>query len=138
VDLPSRPAAGQARLVSILLVDDDLDLRDAFCELISLKGLGECLGVASLADVEANRSTVLACSLAILDINLGPSTPSGIDVYRWLLRAGFTGKIVFLTGFGTDDPAVREASSIADARTLAKPISVDELAALVVEAHEAS
>jgi DNA-binding response OmpR family regulator len=136
--LPPRPSAEQSRLKKILVVDDDADLRDTVCELSSLEGLAECLGMASLAEVQATRTLVLGCSLAIVDINLGESAPSGIDVYRWLQGAHFMGKIVFLTGYGADHPAVREAMSIAGTRTLIKPISVKELAALVIDAREAA
>jgi DNA-binding NtrC family response regulator len=115
--------------MTILMVDDDVDLRAMFAELMrSLNG--DCITAASLGDVERQRSTVLACSLAILDLNLGANVPSGIDVYHWLLRAHFSGKIIFLTGYGPDDPLVQEASRLPNAPTLSKPIDVDQLTEL--------
>jgi DNA-binding NarL/FixJ family response regulator len=105
--------------------------------MIPVLGLGRCLGAASLAEVEAHRAAALACAVAILDINLGADAPSGIDVYEWLRCFHFAGKVVFLTGHGANDPSVRKASSIAATRTLAKPIGVQELVALVAQGRHA-
>jgi DNA-binding NtrC family response regulator len=135
-DMPARPPTGLSRSTTILFVDDDQDLREMFFELTRLKGLGDSLCLPSLGAVEAQRAEVLGCSLAILDINLGNSAPSGIDVYRWLQGAQFGGKVVFLTGYGADDPAVQEAASITEVPIVTKPITIDELAALVAKARE--
>ena len=105
-------------------------------EMTAVRGLGSCLGVASLAEVEAHRAEALACALAIIDINLGAHAPSGLDVYEWLQRFHFAGKVVFLTGHGANDPDVQTASSIAATRTFTKPIGVEELVAIVAEAHD--
>jgi DNA-binding NarL/FixJ family response regulator len=118
-----------------LLVDDDADLRDTVGDLLSLHNLGDCVRAASLAEVEAQRAEVVACSFAILDINLGANQPTGIDIYRWLKRAQFSGRIVFLTGYNADDPLVKEAARIEVAPILSKPISASELVALVAEAQ---
>jgi DNA-binding response OmpR family regulator len=118
---------------TILLVDDDEDLRDALSDLLALRGHGTCLGVGSLADARAQAARVLACSLAILDINLGEGAPSGVDVHRWLVEVGFSGRIVFLTGYGSDDPRVRDATRLG-LQILTKPIGVDRLYALTAAA----
>jgi FixJ family two-component response regulator len=120
---------------AILLVDDDQDLRETVRDLLSSLGIAECLTAGSLAELEAQRTAALACSLAIVDLNLGASAASGIDVYHWLERARFAGKVVFLTGYGADNPLVREAARVGEARTLSKPIAVTELIALAAEAH---
>ncbi len=93
-------------------------------ELTAVIGLGTCLAAESLGDVEAHGGEALGCTLAILDVNLGANAPSGIDVYRWLQRSHFTGTVVFLTGYGINDPLVQKTRSIAATRTLSKPISV--------------
>jgi DNA-binding response OmpR family regulator len=113
---------------TILLVDDDVDLRDSIADLLAIRRLGQCLGVGSLAEARAQADRIMACALAILDINLGPG-PSGVDVYRWLVEAGFRGQIVFLTGYGADDARVQEAHRIG-LQILTKPISTDRLYAL--------
>ena len=121
---------------TILFVDDDEDLREAVREVVSSLKLGECLTAGSLAELEAQGAAALSCSLAILDLNLGANAASGIDVYRWLERARFAGKVVFLTGYGPDDPLVQEASRVSEARTLSKPIRATGLVALAAEARE--
>jgi FixJ family two-component response regulator len=114
---------------TVLLVDDDADLRDTMTDLFALRGLGRCLGVGSLAEAKAQAAQVERCSLAILDINLGEGAPSGVDVYDWLVQLGFRGQIVFLTGYGADDPRVEEANRIG-LQILTKPISVNLLCSL--------
>jgi DNA-binding NarL/FixJ family response regulator len=79
---PRPPASTPA----ILLVDDDEDLREAVRDLLSSLSLAECLTAGSLAELEAHAAAALACSLAIIDLNLGANAASGIDVYRWLGR----------------------------------------------------
>jgi DNA-binding response OmpR family regulator len=114
---------------TILLVDDDADLRETMSDLIALRGLGSCVGVGSLAEAKQHAVRAQRCSLAILDINLGEGAPSGVDVYRWLVRAGFPGRVVFLTGYGDDDPRVEEANRIG-LQILTKPISAGLLCSL--------
>jgi FixJ family two-component response regulator len=116
---------------TILVVDDDVDLRDAVSDLYALRGLGPCLGVGSLAEAQLHVARAQRCSLAVLDINLGEGAPSGVDVYRWLVQVGFPGQVVFLTGYGTDDPRVQEANRIG-LQILTKPISATLLCSLPV------
>jgi DNA-binding response OmpR family regulator len=113
----------------ILLLDDDADLRDAVGDLIRLLGAA-CLALPSVNAMNAAERDVLACQLAIIDVNLGEGEPSGVDAYEWLRRHAFGGEIVFLTGHAPSHPAVSRAASLG-ARVLAKPIETDELRALV-------
>lgn len=118
----------------MLFVDDDVDLRELVHDAVTRLGVDDCVLAASLAEVEAQRARVLACSLAVLDINLGWHDPSGVEVYAWLRQQGFAGKIVFLTGHGDDDPRVREAARIGSVPILLKPIGLGVLATCVSEA----
>jgi DNA-binding response OmpR family regulator len=133
---PSSPTRTITAAPALLFVDDDADLRDTIRETVAFLGLGGCVLAGSLADVESQHAEALACSLAILDINLGPDAPTGIDVYQWLREARFPGTIIFLTGHGADDPRVREATHIAASHLLTKPISAAQLAALAREARK--
>jgi DNA-binding NarL/FixJ family response regulator len=133
--LGTHPQAASA-IPTILFVDDDEDLRETVCDLLSSLRPGGCLTVGSLAELEVRGAAALTCSLAILDLNLGANAASGLDVYRWLKRARFAGKVVFLTGYGPDDPLVQEASRVSEARTLSKPVQATALVALAAEAHE--
>jgi DNA-binding response OmpR family regulator len=118
----------------VLFVDDDEDLRELMQDLLSGVGIRRFVMAGSLHDVESRRSEALQCTLAILDINLGDSEPSGVAVSEWLKRQGFAGSIVFLTGHGSNDPRVREATEVSGSRIVSKPLSLAELRALVESA----
>jgi len=116
----------------IVLLDDDADLRDALCDMFVLLG-ADCLALASLAEMTSAADRVLACDLAILDVNLGEGQPSGVDAHDWLRRGRFGGRVVFLTGHAPSNPAVARAATLG-VRVLTKPIGTDELRALVAGA----
>jgi DNA-binding NtrC family response regulator len=115
----------------VLFVDDDDDLREVMQASLRALGVRGVVSAASLHDVESHRDDVLACDIAVIDINLGTNEPSGLDVHAWLAQHGFKGRTVFLTGHGSNDPRVREAASLAGSRLASKPISVSELRVLL-------
>jgi len=122
----------------IVFVDDDEDLLEAMSEILHWAKLANCMVARSLAELERQGDKVLACELAILDINLGPGVPSGIDVFHWLRKRGFTRDIVFLTGHAGDDPLVSAAAKLSGTRIYRKPIGMDELGRLIEhDAHPA-
>ena len=124
---PGRGRAHHLRMTSarrvVVFLDDDDDLRGLFAELVENLSGGSCLGVASYRELLSRRVEVLASERAILDVNLGPDEPSGIDAYRWLRGEGFSGPILFLTGHASTHPLVAEAHRIGDARVVPKPAS---------------
>jgi DNA-binding response OmpR family regulator len=69
--------------------------------------------------------------LAILDINLGAGSPSGLAGYRWLREHEFAGRVVFLTGHARSHPLVAEASEIGDAVVYEKPMTAAQLRAIM-------
>jgi FixJ family two-component response regulator len=115
----------------VLFVEDSDDLRETFVELITVVVERRCIGVGSYQEVVALGNDVLRCSAAILDINLGPGQPSGIDVYQWLRRVGYAERIVFLTGHASTHPLVIEAARIGDAEILSKPVDLDQIRLMV-------
>jgi DNA-binding NtrC family response regulator len=121
--------------VSVLFVDDDLDLRDAMRDIFDYLGGVPCVLAASLGELQAQPSAALECRLAIVDINLGDGQPSGVDVVQWLRGHGFRGKIVFLTGHGQGDPHLATAANVADTKILSKPLAADDLARLLDDAR---
>jgi DNA-binding response OmpR family regulator len=131
LDRPVTLQVPPASRSAVLFVDDDVDLRETIVDVTTYLGIGRCISVGSLAELEARRTDALACSLAILDINLGENAPSGIDVYHWLKTVEFAGTVVFLTGHGADDPRVQQAARLAEVPILTKPIGIAELKALV-------
>lgn len=116
---------------SVLIVEDNDDLRETLVELIAAVLHRRCVGVGSYHELVALGNEVLACSAAVLDINLGPNKPSGIDAYKWLRHHGYTGRIVFLTGHASTHPLVIEAKHIGDAEIFSKPIEPDRIQSVV-------
>ena len=123
--------------LKVLIVDDDRDLRESIRDIMGLLGVESCVLAGSLGEVERARDEVLGCGLAIVNINLGPGQPTGVEVVRWLQDQGFPGTIVFLTGHGHGDPRVRAAAELAGTRLLSKPINAKVLTQLVEEARGA-
>jgi FixJ family two-component response regulator len=115
----------------VLYVEDNDDLRELVVELVTVVFKRRCVGVGSYEELAALGEEALGCSVAILDINLGPNRRSGIDAYVWLRDQGYTGRIVFLTGHASSHPLVVEAQRIGDAEIFSKPIEPDRLRSIV-------
>jgi FixJ family two-component response regulator len=122
----------------VVLLDDDEDLLAALSDLIRALGGRRCLTLRSVSDLAKQREAALGCELAILDINLGPGEPSGLDAYGWLLAERFAGRVVFLTGHAQKHPLVERAGAFGGARVLRKPLDVVELRSLLDVASEAT
>lgn len=118
-------------LQAVLLVDDDEDLRAAIQEVLRRLGVQRLVEAGSLRDVEDQREEALGCQLALIDINLGYGEPNGINVFEWLEREGFTGRIVFLTGHGSKDPRVQHAASLAGSEIASKPVTTAKLRTMI-------
>jgi DNA-binding response OmpR family regulator len=118
-------------LDSVLIVDDDEDLRDSVSDVLAAAGVRRRVLAASLAEVQRDPAPALASKLAILDVNLGEGQPTGVDVSRWLRERGFAGAIVFLTGHAATDPRVIAAAAVPNTRIVAKPFSFAGLVDLV-------
>jgi DNA-binding NtrC family response regulator len=115
----------------VLYVEDNNDLRELVVELVTAVLKHRCVGVGSYDELVRLGDEALGCSIAILDINLGPNQPSGIDAYTWLRDKGYRGRIVFLTGHASTHPLVIEAKRIGDAEIFSKPIEPDRLRSIV-------
>ncbi|HMF40025.1 MAG TPA: response regulator [Polyangia bacterium] len=115
----------------VLFLDDDDDLRATFADLVRTIFARECHGLASHRDLIALGERALRCGVAILDINLGPEAPNGLESYIWLRKHGFEGRIVFLTGHAASHPLVVEARRLGDAEVVSKPVSLDRLTTML-------
>jgi DNA-binding NtrC family response regulator len=116
-------------MAAILVLDDDTDLRELVSETFEMVG-HRCVTVGSVRELIERDAEALACDLAIIDINLGPGQPSGIDACEWLIRRDFTGRIAFLTGHAASHPLVIEAAQVARGTVLTKPLTTSTLLAL--------
>lgn len=106
----------------VIVLEDDEDLRSMLCQFFKVGGAESCLGVGSVAELKANAATVLGCTLAILDVNLGPGAPNGLDAFHWLKEQAFPGEIIFLTGHARSHPLVKAAYELPNVTVLEKPI----------------
>jgi FixJ family two-component response regulator len=117
----------------VLFLDDDEDLRTTFTDLVRSIFDRECHGIASHRDLLSLGERALHCGVAILDINLGPQAPSGLESYVWLRGHGFRGRIIFLTGHAATHPLVLKARRLGDAEVVSKPVNLVALASLLEE-----
>ena len=117
---------------TVLFVDDSSDL----CEVVEFMCQSlpevECVCVTSMSAVLERAVQVLRTGLAILDVNLGPGEPSGVEIYRWLKGQNYRGKIVFLSGHTRTDPQVAEATRISGVDFFRKPLEFGQIEALIL------
>jgi DNA-binding NtrC family response regulator len=111
---------------SIVLLDDSDDLRELMPLLLE-SWLGvSCISFAHLMDLEQHSEEVLRAKVAILDINLGPNEPDGVEAFHWLMAHGFQGKVLFFTGHARTNPEVALAEE-SGVEVLEKPLQPDML-----------
>ena len=103
------------------LLDDDADLLEALADLLQTRAC-RCILARSVEELKAQAPEVLQADVAVLDINLGPGKPTGIDAYEWLLSQGFRGRLLFLTGHAHAHPLVARAEKLRRAAVLDKPM----------------
>jgi FixJ family two-component response regulator len=117
---------------TVLFVDDSSDL----CEVVEFMCQSlpevECVCVTSMSAVQERAVQVLRTGLAILDVNLGPGEPSGVEIYRWLKGQNYRGKIVFLSGHARTDPLVEDAARISGVDFFQKPLAFGQLETLIL------
>jgi DNA-binding NtrC family response regulator len=115
----------------VLLLEDDADQLEVLAILLSLECGRESVLARSYDELTRLGDAPLGCELALLDVNLGPEQPSGLDAYRWLRERGFTGRVCFLTGHARHHPLVVAALRMGDVRVVEKPVETAELRKLV-------
>jgi len=125
-------------MASVLVLEDDADMRTLLCELLVMSGVDDCLSVGSVRELQACGEHVHGAQLALLDINLGPGKATGLDAYEWLLRQRYGGKVVFITGHATSHPQLIAAERLNGAKVLRKPVDPDVLLELLPEDAPAS
>ena len=120
---------------TVLFVDDSRDILEVVEAMCQSLPEVECVCVASMSAVQERAAHVLRTSLAILDVNLGPGEPSGVEIYRWLKGKNYRGKIVFLSGHARTDPQVKEAARISGVDFYQKPLAFEQIEALILGSH---
>jgi DNA-binding NtrC family response regulator len=115
----------------VLLLDDDADQIEVLALAIALFCGRACVCARSYEELTSLADSALSCAVALLDINLGPQQPSGLDAFRWLQGHDFKGRVWFLTGHARSHPLVAQALAMGEARLVEKPIATEQLCALV-------
>ena len=121
---------------SILFLDDSEDLQILMKHFIERTCDCKLLAASSLSELKDLGSEALNCKMALLDINLGPDKPSGIDGYHWLHDQGFRSPIYFFTGHAPRFPLVQEAERLSKAKVLTKPVDPKVLKQLIRDSCE--
>lgn len=117
-------------MLTILLVDDDDDLREALAEALVDTGRYEALEAATVADGKA-AALSSRVDMAVLDVSLPDG--DGRDLARWMRAQGLRQPIVMVTGTDTEaDEIVGLAAGANDYIT--KPFRLPVLLARI-EAH---
>jgi DNA-binding NtrC family response regulator len=124
-------------MASVLVLEDDGDMRTLMCELFSMAGADRCVAVGSVEELRKHAEALRGLELALIDINLGPGHPSGLAAYEWLLSQRFGGRVVFITGHATAHPLLREAQALRGVEVLRKPVDADILLDLLPAGEEA-
>jgi FixJ family two-component response regulator len=117
---------------TVLFVDDSSDLCEVFEFMCQSLPEVECVCVTSMSAVLERVVQVMRTGLAILDVNLGPGEPSGVEIYRWLKGQNYRGKVVFLSGHARTDPLVEEAAGISGVDFFQKPLAFGQLETLIL------
>ena len=110
----------------IVFLDDSEDLRELMPALLE-PALGvECMCFGSLMELENHSTAVLRAKVAILDVNLGPDAPDGVDAFNWLMNHGFHGDVLFFTGHARNNPQVAQTIR-KGVKILEKPVDPGKL-----------
>lgn len=124
--------SAEPRLVSLLIVDDDDDIRDSLAELLSLKGYSVATaanGAEALALLEDVRP-----QLILLDLSM--PIMSGYQ-FRAEQRARPAIAHIPIVVMSAADNAVEKARDMDSLATLTKPIPFERLAAVIARVCDA-
>jgi len=115
----------------VLLLDDDIDLCEIMREIVLELGASACTIVHSFDELKQLPNIKNGFDLIFIDMNLGISAPSGIEVYKWLNEIGHNGKIAFFSGHDRSHPMIKLASVFPNVSIIEKPPSESQLEALL-------
>jgi DNA-binding response OmpR family regulator len=115
----------------VLVLDDDEDF-GTLLQLTLEAMLGvRCVVVHSFADLVAHAGDVLKCDAGVLDVNLGPRQPTGLDALDWLRANGWDGSAIFVTGHAATHPVLDGLVGSSDVCVLEKPVETEKLLSLL-------
>lgn len=116
---------------TIFFLDDSEDFLEIAKIFVETSGDYRALTSKSYDETLTHEDEVLHSDVAFLDINLGPNSPSGIQVFRWLRQKGYSHPIYFLTGHAKNSAEVQAAQAEGNVSVLTKPFSPEKLLQLI-------
>lgn len=122
---------GNEKIIDLLLVDDDDELRDDMSRFFSRRGysVSECQdGESALAFADQRAFDVIVLDMMMPGL-------SGLDVLKALRDKGAEAEVVMLTGKGSIETAV-EAMKLGAREFLSKPMSLKDLDVLIRKSVE--
>ena len=119
---------GQSRSAKVLIVDDDTDIRELLCAVLTQDGFH--ISEASNGAEAEERFRTLSPDVILLDMQLG--TEHGTAVARKLRKLGCVSRIVALSASNSDETARHALTAGCDA-FLSKPVDFARLKELMQE-----
>jgi DNA-binding NtrC family response regulator len=116
---------------NILIVDDNEDVRQLFCDIVEMIGFAPrpvSSGVAALQQLKASNFDLVILDMHMPDLN-------GIDTFKAIRQFNATVPVVLTTGFGMDK-SVKEALSMGALLCLEKPFNVSRAIKTIREVVE--
>lgn len=104
---------------SVLIVDDDEEIRQLFCDMVELLGFrpkAVADGVTALQQLKSNSFSLIILDMRIPDM-------SGLETFNGIRQFDSTVPVVLTTGFGIDE-SVKHALSQGALLCLEKPFNV--------------
>jgi nitrogen regulation protein NR(I) len=116
---------------SILIVEDDLQLRQSFDKLLQEEGYEVITASSGEAGVEAIKQKML--DLVIMDVRLPGMT--GIEAFQSMRKIDSKLPVIIMTAFGTTDTAI-EATKLGAFDYVLKPFDIPDILSLIEQAIE--
>jgi two-component system C4-dicarboxylate transport response regulator DctD len=104
---------------NVLIVDDDEDVRQLYCDIIELIGFtpkAVADGVTALQQLKSDSFSLVVLDMRIPDMN-------GLETFKGIRQFDSNVPVVLTTGFGMDEN-VKEALSLGALLCLEKPFNV--------------
>ncbi|MCE5335974.1 MAG: sigma-54 dependent transcriptional regulator [Desulfobacteraceae bacterium] len=119
-------------MASILIVDDDLHLRQSFDKLLTQEG--HAVKTASSGEAALPLVRSVALDLAIMDVRL-PGM-NGLETFKAVRKLEPLLPVIMMTAFGTTETAI-EATKMGAFDYILKPFNIPEMLVLIEQAVEA-
>jgi len=111
---------------TILIVEDDEDLREIYKEILELYDYDVQIAFNGLEGVEQFKKKP---SLVIMDADM--PVLDGYNAFKQIKEIDNNANVIIVTGFSDNDPRSKEAIKLGLTKIISKPIGVNDLLDLV-------